>query len=141
MARLAARQAQLRNRAEGVDLHFQVLKYHRTDLKKLIVVMASVESDLRAGRYRSALRQRNVLLEGLGQVKTYVKGESLVRQDQTPNLPTDIQKEILGSMREPSPRGWEELNRHYFERLTSSPVDSSEKARPSTLLPPKPDKK
>ena len=44
MARLAARQAQLRNRAEGVDLHFQVLKYHRTDLKKLIAVMAAVEA-------------------------------------------------------------------------------------------------
>ena len=141
MARLAARQAQLRNRAEGVDLHFQVLKYHRTDLKKLIAVMAAVESDLKAGRYRSALRQREVLLEGLGQIKTYVKGESLVRQDQTPNLPTDIQKEILGSMREPSPRGWEELNRHYFERLTSSPAGSSEKTRPGTVLPPHLEKK
>ena len=49
-----------------------------------------------------------------------------MRQDQTPNLPTDIQKEILGSMREPSPRGWEELNRHYFERLTSSPAGLGE---------------
>ena len=50
-----------------------------------------------------------------------------MRQDQTANLPTDIQKEILGSMQEPSPRGWEELNRHYFERLTSSPAGGSEK--------------
>ncbi len=34
MGRLAAKQAQLRNKAEGVDLRFQVLKYHHTDLKR-----------------------------------------------------------------------------------------------------------
>ena len=94
--------------------------------------MAGVEADLKAGRYRNALRRRDVLLDGLGQARTYLNGESLVRRDQTPNLPTDIQKEILGSMREPSPRGWEELNRHYFERLTSSPPVGPEKATPTT---------
>ena len=44
-----------------------------------------------------------MLVEGLGNVKKYLKGEFEVRQDQTANLPTDIQKEILGSMQEPSP--------------------------------------
>jgi hypothetical protein len=122
MARLAGRQAQLRNRAEGVDLRFKILKYHHTDLKKMIDAMAGVEDDLKAGRYRSALRRRDVLIEGLGQVKTYLRGEFRVRQDQTANLPTSIQKEILGSMQEPSPPGWEELNRQYFERLTGAPA-------------------
>ena len=108
----------------------------------MIEVMAGVETDLKAGRYRNALRRRDVLLEGLGQVRTYLKGESLVRQDQTPNLPTDIQKEILGSMREPSPRGWEELNRHYFERLTVVTGQSvRRKRRPKTVPPSQPDKK
>jgi hypothetical protein len=128
MARLAARQAQLRNRAEGVDLRFQVLKYHHTDLKTMIAVMAAVEDDLKAGRYRGALRRRDVLLEGLGQVKGSLKGESLVRQDQTANLPAEIQKDILGSMQEPSPRGWEELNRQYFERLTATPAVAADKS-------------
>jgi hypothetical protein len=118
LARLATKQAQLRNKAEGVDLRFQVLKYHHTDLKRMIDVMAAVQADLKSGRYRSALRRRDVLLEGLSQVKTYLKGEFSVRQDQSSNLPTDIQKEILGNMQEPSPAGWEELNRQYFERLT-----------------------
>jgi hypothetical protein len=116
-ARLAGKQAELRNKAEGVDLQFQVLKYHHTDLQKLIGMMAAVEQDLRSGRYQSALRRRDVLLDSLGRVKLYVKGETTIRQDQTVNLPTDIQKEILGSMQEPSPGGWEKLNRQYFERL------------------------
>ena len=61
MGRLATKQAQLRNKAEGVDLRFKVLKYHHNDLKRMIDVMAAVEGDLKAGRYRSALRRRDVL--------------------------------------------------------------------------------
>ena len=44
-----------------------------------------------------------MLVEGLGNVKQYLEGEFEVRQDTTANLPTDIQKEILGSMQDPSP--------------------------------------
>ncbi|MGA2702887.1 MAG: hypothetical protein ABSH35_17560 [Isosphaeraceae bacterium] len=135
MGCLATKQAQLRNKAEGVDLRFKVLKYHHNDLKRMIDVMAAVEGDLKAGRYRSALRRRDVLIEGLGEVKTYLKGEFTVRQDQTANLPTDIQKEILGSMQEPSPPGWEELNRQYFERLTTAPATAAEQPAMATQAP------
>ena len=138
MGRLATKQAQLRNKAEGVDLRFKVLKYHHNDLKRMIDVMAAVEGDLKAGRYRSALRRRDVLIEGLGEVKTYLRGEFTVRQDQTANLPTDIQKEILGSMREPSPPGWEELNRQYFERLTTAPAAAAEQPAMAAPAPNQP---
>jgi hypothetical protein len=117
--RLAGRQAALRNKAEGIDLQFQVSNFHRTDLEKMIEIMSQVERDVKAGRYQNALRQRHVLAEGLGNVKQYLDGELEVRQDATPNLPADIQKKILGSMHDPSPEGWEELNRQYFERLAS----------------------
>jgi hypothetical protein len=116
--RLAGRQAALRNKAEGIDLRFQVAKFHHTDLKKLIELMAQVERDLKAGRYQNAQRQRHVLVDGLGRVKQYLRGEFEVRKDTTANLPADIQKEILGSMQDASPAGWEELNRQYFERLS-----------------------
>lgn len=116
--RLATKQAALRNKAEGIDLQFQVTNFHHTDLKKMIEVMAQVERDLKAGRYQNALRQRQALANGLGNVKQYLEGEFEVRQDATANLPTDIQKKILGSMQDPSPAGWEELNRQYFERLS-----------------------
>jgi hypothetical protein len=127
--RLAGKQAALRNQAEAVDLQFQVANFHHTDLQKMIDIMAQIERDLKAGRYQNALRQRQVLAEGLGNVKQYLEGEFEVRQDATSNLPTDIQKEILGSMQDPSPAGWEELNRQYFERLSSG-TESGEK--PST---------
>ncbi|MCC6125227.1 MAG: hypothetical protein IT426_09715 [Pirellulales bacterium] len=118
LERLAGKQAALRNKAEGLDLQFQVNNFHQTDLKKMIETMSQVEMDLKAGRYQNALRQRPVLLEKMTNVKQYLSGEFQVRQDATANLPADIQKEILGSMQDPSPQGWEELNRKYFERLS-----------------------
>jgi len=122
--RLAGKQAALRNQAEAIDVQFQVANFHHTDLQKMIDIMAQIERDLKAGRYQNALRQRQVLAEGLGNVKQYLEGEFEVRQDATANLPTDIQKEILGSMQDPSPAGWEELNRQYFERLSGGAEDA-----------------
>ena len=119
LQRLAGKQAALRNKAEGVELQFQVMNFHRIDLKKMIEMMAQIERDLKSGRYQNALRQREVMLDGLGTVKRYLEGEFEVRQDTTANLPAEIQKEILGSMQDPSPAGWEELNRQYFERLST----------------------
>jgi hypothetical protein len=119
LERLAGKQATLRNKAESVDLRFQVANFHHTDLEKMIKVMTQVELDLKSGRYQNALRQRHVLVDGLGNVKQYLEGEFEVRKDSTANLPTDVQKEILGGMQDPSPSGWEELNRQYFERLSN----------------------
>jgi len=102
------------------------MNYHHTDLKNLIEIMARVEEDLRAGRYQNALRQRKVLAEGLGNVKQYLEGEFELRQDATANLPSDVQKQILGSMKEPSPVGWEEMNREYFQRLTGAEEEEEE---------------
>ncbi|MCX7427017.1 MAG: hypothetical protein NTW96_15505 [Planctomycetia bacterium] len=119
LQRLAGKQAALRNKAEGVDVQLSITNFHHTDLKKMIEVMAQVESDLKAGRYQNALRQRQVLAEGLGDLKRYVEGEVQIRQDTSVNVPGDIQKEILGGMQDPSPPGWEEMNRRYFERLSA----------------------
>jgi len=128
--RLAGKQAALRNKAEGVDLQFQIMNFHHTDLRKMIELMAQIERDLKAGRYQNALRRRQVMAEGLGNVKQYLEGEFEVRQDETANLPTDIQEEILGSMQDPSPVGWEELNRQYFERLGTGGASAGATAPP-----------
>jgi hypothetical protein len=122
MARLAGKQAALRNKAEGLDLKFNVLKYHHADLNALIGQMRAVENDLRSGRYRNAMRRREVLVDGLGQVRSSLEGEVAIRRDQTVNLPSDIQKDVLQSLQESSPAGWEELNRQYFERLSNAPA-------------------
>jgi hypothetical protein len=126
MNRLAGKQAALRNKAEGVDLqHYRVMGYHHTDLQRMIELMAQIERDLKAGRYQSAQRKREVMLEGLGDVKKHLEGEFEVRRDETVNLPTDVQAELLGSMQDPSPIGWEEMNRRYFERLSKGGAETT----------------
>jgi len=124
--RLAGKQAALRNKAEGIELQFQITNFHHTDLRKMIDLMAQIERDVKAGRYQNALRQRQVMAEGMGNVKQYLEGEFEVRQDETANLPTDVQKDILGSMQDPSPVGWEDLNRQYFERLATGGASITE---------------
>ncbi|MBN2477248.1 MAG: hypothetical protein JXB62_21755 [Pirellulales bacterium] len=136
LQRLAGKQAALRNRAEGVDLQFQIMNFHHTDLQKMIELMAQVERDLKAGRYQSALRQRRMLADGLGNVKQYLEGEFEVRQDATANLPADVQKELLGSMQDHSPVGWEELNRRYFERLSTGQTAVGDAAPGADPSPP-----
>jgi hypothetical protein len=121
--RLAGKQAALRNKAQGIDLQLQVQNFHRTDMKQMLETMSQVEDDLKAGRYQNALRQRPVLLEKLTNVKQYLDGEFQVHRDSTTNLPGEIQKELLNSMKDPSPKGWEELNRKYFERLSEGGED------------------
>ncbi len=129
LERLAGKQADLRNKAEGVDLQFQVMHHQHTDLKKLIEQMRAVEVDLRSGRYQSAQRRRDVLLDGLSAIKSHLAGEFELRQDVTNNVPSEIQKDILGSMQDSSPSGWEDLNRRYFERLATG--KSAAKAQPA----------
>lgn len=118
LQRLAGKQAALRNKAESIDLKFQIMNYHHTDLEKMVEEMGRVERDLKAGRYQNALRRRQVLAEGLSNIKQYVEGEFEVREDATENLPAEIQKKIFGAMEDPSPLGWEELNREYYRSLS-----------------------
>jgi hypothetical protein len=119
MGRLAGKQAALNNKLKGIDLQFQVSGFHHTDLHKMQDIMSQMERDFKAGRYTNLLREKKQLTEKSNNVKQYLQGEFEVRKDATPNLPTEIQKEILGSMQEASPAGWEEINREYFERLSS----------------------
>ncbi len=125
---MAKRQADLRTQAESVDARFQLLDYQQTDLRRMIAMMKSIEADLRTGRYQSALRRRQFVLDGLAAIKTYLGGELEIRRDQTSELPAEIQEQLLGSMLEASPAGWEALNRKYFQRLSGEDQIQAEAA-------------
>ncbi|MDR0338621.1 MAG: hypothetical protein LBI18_16235, partial [Planctomycetaceae bacterium] len=116
--RLPGKQADLRNRAEGIDLnHMRVMGYHNTDLEKMKEVMSQVEIDLRGGRYQNAQRQRRILLESADDAKKHLGGEFFVKEDKTLNLPTNIQEQLVSGNDDPSPVGWESVNKEYFRKL------------------------
>jgi hypothetical protein len=117
--RLPGKQADLRNRAEGIDLnHMRVMGYHNTDLEKMKDVMSQVEIDLRGGRYQNAQRQRRILLESADDAKKHLGGEFFVKEDKTLNLPTNIQEQLVSGNDDPSPAGWESVNKEYFRKLS-----------------------
>jgi len=121
--RLPGKQADLRNRAEGIDLnHMKVMGYHNTDLEKMKDAMSQVEADLRGGRYANAQRQRKVLLGAGDDVKKHLGGDFFIKEDQTLNLPTNIQEQLVSGFDDPSPAGWEAVNREYFKKLSEGTV-------------------
>lgn len=117
--RLAGKQAELRNKAEGISLeHFKIMGYHDTDLEEMIDKMSNVERDLKAGRYAMAQRQRRVMLDGMEDIKRHIGGDIRVHDDASVNLPLNIQEDFVSGMDDPSPSGWESVNREYFRKLS-----------------------
>jgi len=118
LQRLRGKQADLRNRAERVSLkNFGVTSFHETEWKKLLEEMAKLETQLTPGRYRALLRRRPILLKHLQEQKTRLAGQTEVHTDRSVTMPRDLQEDILNGMQEKGPKGWEGLNRKYFERL------------------------
>ena len=118
MARLADKQAALRNKAERARPQIQVSRFHHRT-RKLLDLMAQG----RARPQGRPLSERPAAEAGdprqaQGTSSSISRASSRSSRIRRPNLPKDIQKEILGSMNEASPVGWEEINRDYFRRLT-----------------------
>ena len=118
MGALAGKQAQLRNKAEGVKAGLQVRNYESFTLDRAIDAMRRVERDLLAGRYHSAARRRDVVLENLKGTKMLLTGEMRVRRDTSAALPTEVQKDVLDALEKPMPRGYEEYLKRYYTRLS-----------------------
>jgi hypothetical protein len=119
LERLAGKQATLRNRAEAIRLQFKIANYNTEKLDALLELMKRTERHLFSGHFRSALRRQDVMLEALGDVRRQTSEQTIVKTDASASVPQEIRKAILGSMSDPSPTGWEQLNKSYFERIAS----------------------
>ena len=120
MGSLAGKQAQLRNKAEGVKAALQVKNYDSFVLDQAIEGMKRVQRDLLAGRYQNALRQKNVVLEDLRGTRMLLQGEVRVRRDASASLPNEVQKDVLDALEKPMPRGYEDYLKRYYERLNET---------------------
>ncbi|MGB2613323.1 MAG: hypothetical protein WBE06_01260 [Phycisphaerae bacterium] len=118
MGALASRQAQLRNKAEGVKAGLEVRNYQSFALDGAMAGMRRVQRDLLAGRYQNALRQRDLVLENLKSTKMLLEGEVRIRRDASTALPNAVQAEVLDALEKPMPPGYEEYLKRYYERLS-----------------------
>ena len=102
--RLAGKQAALRNKAEGVDLQFQVANFHHTDLKKMIDMMA-------AGRARSEGRPlperpapaAGAAAEGWATSSSTSKASSRSGRTPPPTCPPTSRRKSSAACRTPRP--------------------------------------
>jgi len=118
MGALAGKQAQIRNKAEGVKAALEVKNFDSFSIDRAIDAMRKVQRDILAGRYSSALRQKDVVLGDLKGTKMLLGGEVQIRKDAgAAPLPTEVQKNVLDALDKPMPRGYEEYLKHYYGRL------------------------
>ncbi len=117
LERLAGRQAELRNRAEAISAKFSVQNRPTEDISVMIEAMATVETELKAGNYQNALRQRKILVDRNASLMTDLSGGFEISEDVSKNLPKEIRDQISSGTKEPAPDGWEELSRQYLESL------------------------
>jgi hypothetical protein len=118
MGSLAGKQAQLRNKAEGVKAALAVKNYDSFALQQAIDGMRRVQRDILAGRYSSALRQKDVIVDNLKDTKMLLGGEVKIRQDASPSVPNEVRKDVLDALDKPMPAGYEEYLKKYYERLS-----------------------
>ena len=121
MGNLAGRQAQLRNKADGVNAALRISHYESFTLDEAVDGMRRVQRDLLAGRYRSALRQKDVILDNLRGTRMLVSGELRIRRDTGASIPDEVRQGVFDALEKPMPRGYETYLKRYYERLTETP--------------------
>ena len=115
---LAGRQADIRNKAERIEIKFKTMKYPSGPLRESVRMMNAMENALRNGRYGQVARIRHELVNDLRDTRSFLDGETRVNRDRSSNLPPELQDQILQAMQEPSPKEYENLLRAYFEALS-----------------------
>lgn len=119
MERLAQKQAELRNRAERLNLKYQVGRYDQFKLLESIAIMRRVEADLKANRYQNALRRRDIALDAMDTSRTLLSGSISVEHDSTPAGNRKLQQEIGDAMKGRLPDAWGEPLKEYYRKLAS----------------------
>ena len=119
MKRLATKQAEIRNTAERIALQYKVGRYDNFKLNESIALMRRVQSDLDDNRYRTAMRQRDVLLDNLDTSRLLLAGQLHVQQDSTPTQSLKTQQELNDAAKGELPAAWSDSLKTYYQKLAS----------------------
>jgi hypothetical protein len=119
MARLANKQAQLRNNAERLALEYQLGRYDNFKLQQAIALMRRVESDIQANRYQNALRRKDVLLDHMETSHLLLSGRIHVQQDTSPQMSRKMEDAINDAMKGQLPAAWSDALKEYYRKLAT----------------------
>ena len=124
MARLAGQQSTIRQEAEAVALKLR--KYHLPtgDLESSILEMQHLETAARQG-YGLGIRQSfSRVMDSLQDARKTIRAETGLRREQT-RLPEWMRNEIMTSLEDGIPRGYEEMVAAYFRALAEMKVPAA----------------
>jgi len=119
MARLADKQAQLRNSAERLDLDYQLGRYDNFKMLESIALMRRVESDIRANRYQNAMRRKDVLVDSMETSHLLLSGKIHVQEDSSPTVGGRLNDDISDAMKGQLPAAWSEALKEYYKKLAT----------------------
>ena len=117
MQRLSQKQAELRNAAERLDLKYKLGKYDNFKLLESIAIMRRVESDMKANRYQTAMRRKDIMLDAMDESRTLLAGQISVQHDTTPTGNRKMQQDISDAMKGAMPPAWEGALKEYYKKL------------------------
>jgi len=117
MQRLANRQAELRNKAEKLDLDKKVGRYDNFKLMGATAMMRRMESDIHANRYSNAMRRKDILLDKLETSHLLLSGQIHTQRDTTPKMSDKLEDQINDVVNGQLPAAWSEALKEYYKKL------------------------
>jgi hypothetical protein len=118
MQRLATKQAELRNKAERLNLQYKLARYDNYKLLESIALMRRTESDLEANRYQNAMRERDVMLDSMDESRLMLGGEVHAERDTTPTAGQKMRQQIDDAMKGELPAAWSDALKQYYQKLS-----------------------
>ncbi len=118
MERLSTKQAELRNKAERLQLDQKAGRYDSFKLLEAVALMRRVESDIKANRYQTALRRRDVMLDRLETSHLLLSGQIHLQKDTTPKMNEKMQEQINDVLNGSLPPAWSEALKEYYKKLS-----------------------
>jgi hypothetical protein len=116
-ARMAQKQAQLRNQAERLALQMHAAGYAQTKLFEAVTLMQKAEESIRANRYDNALAYQQQATDSMNTAKAMAEGQMHVQMDTSPQADAKVRKEMQDAVNGTLPRGYADPVKAYFERM------------------------
>ena len=121
MKALAGRQAELRQKAERIELRLKVNNYPTKELSRTIKLMKSMERGLQSGRYHNVLRKKGIVLRNMKDTQMFLQGKVRINRDRSLNLPSRLQEDILDARGDQDTiKGFERLLQGYYQALSKT---------------------
>jgi len=118
MERLASKQAELRNKGERIALDPKYGRYDNFKLLEAVAIMRRVESDIRANRYQTAMRRRDMVLDKLETSHLLLSGQIHTQKDTSPTMSDRLEDQINDVLNGQLPATWQEALREYYRKLS-----------------------